>query len=307
MALNPARLSFCAALALAALAPLAGAQERLQIGGTSITLTAPAGYTRIARGIEDSATGSSITVSERPAESYAELAQTFGSAKNLSAAYAQQGVLIRAVRKLNVGDVEVLFASGNQDYRGKKFVKYLALIKGVKTVLLTFNIADRSFTEADAEALVRSVEIAPPPTLEEQLAQMPFTFRAVEPFRITQVRARTTVTLAAGEESSPEVPVLVIGRAAARALPGQDAQFAVDLLRDTAGFREAVITEEGQAEFAGGTGYRIVATVEDRTVVQYVRIVPGGFYMRLLARGDTAAMQAAAGAIAEIAASVESN
>jgi hypothetical protein len=39
--------------------------------------------------------------------------------------------------------------------------------------------------------------------------------------------------------------------------------------------------------------------------VQYLRIVPGGGYLRLLARGETSAMQGAESVIAEIASSVE--
>ncbi len=62
-------------------------------------------------------------------------------------------------------------------------------------MLVAFNIADRGFSEADAEAVLRSVEIAPAPTLEERLAGMPFTFEAIEPFRVTNVIPRSTVTL----------------------------------------------------------------------------------------------------------------
>ena len=77
----------------------------------------------------------------------------------------------------------------------KTFAKYFALLKGDKTVLVTFTIGDRSFTEADAEAVVRSIELTPEPTLEERLAELPFTFRAVEPYRVEEVIPRQAVTL----------------------------------------------------------------------------------------------------------------
>ena len=80
---------------------------------------------------------------------------------------------------------------------------------------------------------------------------------------------------------------------------------AVELLRNTGGYREAQITSQGPAAFAGGNGYVVTAVVENRTVVQYLRIVPGGGYLRLLARGETAAVQSAEAVIAEIASSVE--
>jgi len=48
-----------------------------------------------------------------------------------------------------------------------------------------------------------------------------------------------------------------------------------------------------------------MAVIEDRTAVQYLRIVSGGGYLRLFARGTTSAVQNAEQVIAEIAGSVE--
>lgn len=304
------RFDVLAAVAVGVLAAAlpANAQERVEISGTSVTLTPPPGFTARARGLEDGA-GSSVTIGERPADAYSELAELFGSAKNLSAGYAAQGVTIRSVRQIATPAGPVPFASGTQSTNGREIVKYLALLKGDKTVLVTFNIAGRSLSEADAEALVRSVEIARAPTLEEQLAGLPFTFEAIEPFQVTDVIARSTVTLAVpgAREASGRQPVIVIGRGQSQAMMGDEARVAVELLRGTSGFREATITAQGPTTFAGGAGYVVTAVVADRTVVQYLRIVPGGLYLRLLARGQTSAMQSAEATIRSIAESVEPN
>ena len=82
---------------------------------------------------------------------------------------------------------------------------------------------------------------------------------------------------------------------------GDEARVAVELLKNTGGLREATITAQGPATFAGGAGYVVTAVVEDRTVVQYLRIVPGGAYLRFLARGQTGAMQSAEATITAIA------
>jgi hypothetical protein len=186
-------------------------------------------------------------------------------------------------------------------------VKYFALLKGDKTVLVTFSMVDRSVSDADAEAVVRSVVIAAAATLEEQLAGLSFTFRVVEPFRVAQVGRRSTVTLEAGEggASSMTRPVIVIGSGQSQAVMGDEPRVAVDLLRNTSGFREATITAQGPVPFAGGAGYRVVGVVEDRTVIQYLRIIPGGSYLRFLARGPTSAIQSATAPIGGIADSVE--
>src|SRR5690606_36346094 len=136
--------------------------------------------------------------------------------------------------------------------------KYLALIEGDKTVLVTFNIADRSFTEADAEAVVRSIEIAPAPTLEEQLATLPFIFSVVEPYSVVRVIPRQAVMLEV--EGDAEQAEIVIGVGQSRAIMGDEERVAGDLVRATGReWREAAITEQGPAQFARGAGYVVSA------------------------------------------------
>jgi hypothetical protein len=308
-----ARLFVATAIATLALgmAP-AAAQERVTLRGTSVTLTAPAGFTlaRDGKGLENAATGSSITIAERPADAYADLAARFSSAKSLSEGYAGQGVTIRSVRAIAAPAGNVPFAVGRQTSQGlsAELAKYLALLKGDKTVLVTFTAADRTFSEADAEAVVRSIELAKEPTVEEQLATLPFTLRVVAPFRVTNVRARSTVTLgvASTPASAAGEPAIVIGRGDASARPGEEPQVAVDLLKNTSGLRDAQIVRAEPSAFAGGDGYVVEATVGERKVTQYLRILPGGSYVRFLARGPAPAMEAQAAAIEEIAGSIDS-
>jgi hypothetical protein len=173
-------------------------------------------------------------------------------------------------------------------------------------VLVTFTIVDRGFTEADAEAVVRSVVIAPAARLEEQLAALSFTFSAVEPFRVAEISGRNAVTLQIGEGPAARTqPVIVIGRGESQAVMGDEARVAVELLKNTGGFRDAVVTAQVPAPFAGGAGYVVSAATEDRTVVQYLRILPGGAYLRFLARGPPSAMESAQAAITAVAESVE--
>jgi hypothetical protein len=291
-----------------ALAVAAGAQERVKIPNTSVTLTAPPGFApaRGVAGLENAATNSTITISERPGEAYAEVAEIFSSARTLSQRYASQNVTIRSVRELIIGNARVPFASGRQLRQGEEFVKYYALLKGDKTVLVAFTIADRSFSEADAEAVVRSVELTPEPTVEERLATLPFSFRVVEPFNVTEVRARSLATLIAGDgsDATRSQPVVVVERALARAAAGDEPRIADELVRTVGGFREAALVEQRAAPFAGGDGYFVTAVAEGRTLVQYLRVLPGGAYVRLVARGDTGAMESLAEAITAMAESV---
>jgi hypothetical protein len=287
-----------AALALAA--PAAAQQERIAIRGTSVTLIPPPGFTPSRSGVENTATSSTITISEQSGEAYAGLAERFSSAKSLTEGYAQQKVTIRGVRRI---DGEIPFAIGRQVLGGKDVAKYLALLQGDKTVLVTFTIGDRSFTEADAEAVVRSIELTPEPTIEERLGGLPFTFRAVAPYSVAEVIQRQAARLEI--EGDAGQAAIVIGYGRSQALMGEEARVAVELLRSTGGFRDAEIMAQEAVPFAGGNGYLIKAVAESRAAVQYLRIIPGGGYLRLLARGETSAIQDVEAAIEEIASSVE--
>jgi hypothetical protein len=211
------------------------------------------------------------------------------------------------VRDLTIGDARVPFASGRQTVQGGREVgKYFALLKGDKTVLVTFTIADRDFTEADAEAVVRSVELTPGPTLEERLAQLSFSFSVVEPFRVTDIRGRDLVTLVIGDgsDATRSQPTIVIERALARAEPGDEPRIAAELVRGVGGFRTAELVEQRPTSFAGGDGYFVAAAFEGRTLVQYLIVLPGGAYLRLVARGDAGVMERVTEAITAIADSI---
>lgn len=58
-------------------------------------------------------------------------------------------------------------------------------------------------------------------------------------------------------------------------------------------------------EFAGGEGYLIQAALEESTVLQYIRILPDDFYIRMLVVGSTQEIADLAPTIQTIQRSVE--
>jgi hypothetical protein len=292
-----------------AFAPNARA-EPLSIPGTSVAMTAPAGFTvsHDFTGLENTETGSSILIAELPAEAYTELAELFTHADDLVARFAPQGVRITGTRELAVDGARVPFAVGRQLAQGVEFAKYVAMFKGENTVLITFSIADSGgFSESDAEAAVRSVTLTHAPTIDEKLALQPFTFHAIAPFRVSDVLAGNAVVLTTfdGADPSGTKPVLVLTQAPTTARPGDESKFAEQLLRRMSDFADARIEEQGPTTFAGGRGHFIAAVFEARTVQQYLRVLPDGSYLRLVSRGETDAMESVAAAIIEVANSVQ--
>ena len=107
--------------------------------------------------------------------------------------------------------------------------------------------------------------------------------------------AGTAVILATldGIDPAGKKPLIVIGKVPTNASPAENEQVNEREMRSVPGFREAPVTERRNIPFAGGTGNLISAAANDRTVMQFIRVLPGGSLVRLLATGDTAAIEGA--------------
>ncbi len=291
----------------------AGAQS-VKIPGTSVMIAAPPGY-KVSRGfsgLENAESGSSVTITELPAEAYAELATLFSSPKTASKRFAPEGIRIARVEPLDVDGNQIPLVIGDQRANNREFRKYLTVMGGpkanAKTVLITFNIAKAdTFDREEVAAALRSVQIGRSVTLAEKFAQLPFTFKAVAPFHGADALLGTTATLTtfAGTDPSGLKPMISVGRASTGATPAETAKTAAVVLRNISGFADAVVNEERAVTFAGGDAYYMSAVAGNRTIVQFLRMLPGGSYMRFISRGETGAMKDAAAAIQEVADSVE--
>jgi hypothetical protein len=295
--------------ALAVMSPAHGQTAR--IPGTSVTMAVPSGF-RLARGVgvlEDAA-GSSIVIAEMPPDAYAQLAATFASPRTASNGFAAQGIKIMRIAQVAVDGGQIPLAIGDQQQNSQQFRKYITVMGGggANAVLITFSLArGSSLQQSDVEAALKSVRITPVVTLEQKLAQLRFTFEAVPPFHTEDVLAGTTALLTTydGTDPSGMKPVLMINRAPADARPQDTPQFAERTLRNMSGFADAELTEQNTVTFAGDEGYFIAAVGNGRTMLQFVRVFSNGTYVRVVARGETSAMEEARSAVMEIADSVE--
>jgi len=295
------------------LATIAHAQV-VQIPGTLVALAAPQGF-KVAstfRGLENARGGSSITVEELPPEAYPELNAAFSSPKSASTKFGDQGVRITRIEPLALDSGQIPLAIGGQAFNGREFTKYMALMggprAGTNTVLIGFNLSGTStLGRDDVEAVLRSVRIGRLATVDEKLSQLPFKFHAVAPFRVVDAIPGTAAILSTAERVDPEgrKPSIVIGKVGTAATPAEVAQTNERELRSVPGFKDAPILEQKPAQFAGGPGHFISAAASGKTVLQLLRVLPGGSYVRLLASGDTSAIEDARAAILEIASSVE--
>ena len=67
----------------------------------------------------------------------------------------------------------------------------------------------------------------------------------------------------------------------------------------------AVIKQRAATPFAGGQGAFLSATVDNRTVMLFLRVLPGGTYLQFLAVGETLQLADVEQAVRETAASID--
>lgn len=302
--------SLFALVLVAALLPAPGHAQLVQIPNTSVALAPPQGF-RLARtftGLENTATGSTIEIAEYPPDRYQETAAVFASPKTASTRYASEGVRFTRIEPAAVEGGSAPLAVGQQVKNGREFQKYVTVLGGgeANAVLVTFTIGTgQALSRSDVEAVVRSIKVKRLPTREETLASLAFTFKEVAPYRFSSAPDANTARLLTfeGNDATGLKPQAVITRGATSALPSESSKLAEQNLKGMAA--NAVIKQRSTAPFAGGQGAFLSATVENRTVHLFLRVLSGGSYLQLLAVGGTAEMEDARDATRELAASVD--
>ena len=111
-------------LALAIIASIPIHAQPVSIPATSVALTPPAGFTLSDSfsGLENPETGSSITVTELPPESFAEISELFVSTEAAAAQFARQGISISEVKQVTTPAGSIPLAVGRQSANGIEVV-----------------------------------------------------------------------------------------------------------------------------------------------------------------------------------------
>lgn len=282
----------------------------VSIPGTSVSIDAPPGFTvsKSFSGLEKLDDGSSVLVAELPAGAYEQLSALFADLDAATAGFAQKGVRVERRESWSAGDAQVPVLIGTQQSGGVEVGKVFALYRGEMTVLVTVNVMDaEATTPAAVKAALESVRTSAAPTLEEQIERLPFTFQAVAPFRSISTIAGSGVLLATSEGSDPTMtkPAMVI----ASSLSPVDTsvgleQLARRMLAGTTGFEDAEVTVTEEKAFDDAPVHYLEAVSGERRVVQFVKPLPDGGYLRILAFGETSALEGVMPAVEEIARSV---
>jgi hypothetical protein len=296
---------------LLALAAPAFAQQKLAIPGTTVSLVAPEGFTAASNfaGLQNEKTKASIVIVEMPAEAHAQLSALFTNLEAAKTNFARQGVELEDRDEVETSAGTVPLLSGTQNANGVTFAKWIALLKGAKTVLVTIQSPeDADFDGDDAEALLKSVSLGSEPSISDKIGALPFAVAPAEPFRVVDTIGGSGILMTVGPlnaDPSGKQPILIVAGQLA-ATPGLAIeQLSETLLKQTRGFNGATIASREKRPFAGTEGYLLAG--EDGTgkrFEQYLAVGPDGRFVRLIAIADADKFNDLKPGIAKVAGSI---
>ncbi len=192
-------LTFVAACLLLGLSAPAPASEVIFPAGGTVGLEPPGAMTKADAfaGFQDSAEGASILMVEFPVEAYAEMTALFESEK-LAAVVTMNG----PVQPLKLaGDMDALLAAGSQTQQGVDYRKWVMIAQGAEaTAMVTVQIPSTSevYTDEQVLAALQSVRFQPRGSLEDEIAELPFTLADRANFRVIRTLAGSGLLMTDG-------------------------------------------------------------------------------------------------------------
>lgn len=262
-----------------------------QVPGTTVSMTPPAGFALATEfaGFKDGNGAASILIVELPAEAYPQLSALFGDLEMARQSFATKGISVTALKRIDTPSGPVLFLSGTQTVGALHLNKWLALLKGEKTVMITFQATEASaLTEAAAQKAVESATLGSVPSLPEKVSKLPFKIEVTRPFRIVDTIGGSAAILVAGDKDvDPEgkQPMVVVAAdLSGKAISADLTQTARALVAQTEGLKGATIEAEKAVRFAGHDGIVLSGRTQDgRHFSQFAAVGPQQRFIRMIA------------------------
>ena len=303
-------------LALPGAVTVSRAQERQVIAGTTVSLVPAAGFARANgfSGLQNTETSAALVVAELPPEAFGEVSKLFADIEAARKNFAKQNVEVERRDTIEIAGETVPLLVGTQKMGAFVFDKWMTVLKGERTVVLTVQAPQQAKLDpAAVRAMLASVALGKPPTVAEKLAELPFRVAATEPFRVVDALAGATVLMTAGPldvDPQGSQPLIVVSyQLTGSVSPKNLAETATRLLRNTRGFQQAELAAPAPVRFAGHDGVAVSGTYEGqdgarRRVLQLMSVGEKGRYLRLIASGPEARFKEVEAQITAVADSV---
>lgn len=294
---------------------LAQAQDRKTITGTTVSLVPLAGFTPSATfaGLESASTKASLLVVELPPQAHDQLAPLFGDIDKAKANFARQNITVDDIESIETGAGPAPLITGSQEANGTSYDKWIVLLKGEKTVMITVQSPDGADLDPDdIVTMLKSVSLGPPPSMADKLKALPFTVAAAEPFRILDTLGGSGVLMTAGPldvDPSGTQPIIVVAYQLSAPIPADKLEASAEaLLKQTKNLEAATIAKRERVTFAGSPGVLLTGTATDRGTekrfAQYMATGVDGRFVRLVAIAPASAYEGVKAGIEKVAAGI---
>jgi len=269
------------ALVLTASAPALAADPVFPTA-SRIGLVAPSGFTPSTRfaGFENRFASALITLTELPADAYADVEKGFNDDS-----LKTRGWAIKVREPLTFKDGKGFFIAGPQESQGqKRYEAVMVANTGGITALVSVQMVEESaaaITEAVLRDMFKTVAIRPTVPESERLAVLPYKIGNLAKFRLVRSAHQGVALLTDGpkdEAVAVEQPFLLIAIApGAPPKPEERDAFAKRAFLSAPGIKEVKITRAEPLRIGQAQGYEIVADAKDAssgtevTTVQWLR------------------------------------
>lgn len=303
-------------LLIAGLTTAVPAQERTAISGTTVSLTPLKGFSPSAKfaGLENVEAKASVLVVELPPEAHPQLSALFGNIETAKSNFAKQNITIDEAEDIDTAAGKGRILTGQQALGAATFDKWIVLLKGAKTVMITVQAPDDSDLDGDdVVAMLKTVSLGAEPTLEQKLSALPFRVRATDPFRVVDTFGGLGVLMTSGPlnvDPKGTQPMLIVSyQTGGQVAAGQLAAVGEKLLSTTRGFEKAEITKRDTIAFAGDTNGAMLSgkTTEGsvtKRFAQYIGLGSDGRFVRMIVSADEATYPSLEPAIKAVADSI---
>lgn len=294
---------------------IAQAQDRKVIAGTTVSIVPLDGFTPSTTfaGLESASTKASLLIVELPPQAHDQLAPLFADREKAKANFARQNITVDDIESIETGAGPAPLITGSQEANGTSYDKWIVLLKGEKTVMITVQSPDGADLDPDdIVTMLKSVSLGAPPSIADKLKALPFTVAAAEPFRILDTLGGSGVLMTAGPldvDPSGTQPIIVVAYQLSAPIPADKLEAGAEaLLKQTKNLETATITARERVTFAGAPGILFSGTATDRGTekrfAQYMAAGADGRFVRLVAIAPAGAYDGVKAGVEKVAASI---
>jgi hypothetical protein len=320
MILNLARTRralFAIAIAgLAIFAPNAAPAQQVTVPGSTVSLVPPSGFVLSTdfSGFTNKDITGSILIVEFPPVAHEQISVLFKDLETAKRNFARQQVTLDTIEEIDVPAGKIPLAIGTQKVGPATFDKWIALLKGSKTVLLTVQAPQQAKLGTDTvKKMLASLTLGEGASIAEKVSALPFTVTIAAPFRAVDTVGGLGVIMTVGSQDTDpgEVqPGIILIHQQTPTIDMSNIETASEqMIKATRGYSDATVTKTERTPFAGvdgivtsGTRQRPDGSV--RHFVHYLGVGPENRYIRMIASADEKQMSDLRGTIDIIARSI---